>query len=182
MATPTSLPIRSALNTRTHVRVRDLGQQPRLADGLGWIEWQVRIAGANDLQRERQVERRIAGHVDGSERAARDLADDRERAPGLAACLREHGPDLPALSARLTMARCDGSACFSTCSQSIGVPFEIDSATDRRRVSSSLPIMSHLLCELDEGAAESHMHGRDARLLEHDPHLFVPRVPSRCGR
>src|SRR5688572_23211043 len=65
------------------------------------------------------------------------------------------------------------SVCLPMSSQSTGVPLAIDSAIDSSRTSSSLALMGHLLCELDEGAAEGHVYGRSAGLLEHHSHLLV---------
>src|SRR4029453_19310942 len=69
--------------------------------------------------------------------------------------------------------RARGPECSSTSFQSTAFPSEIDSATDRRRVSSSLPLMCHLLGEFDEGAADGHVYGSHARFLEHVLDLFV---------
>src|SRR5262245_52984417 len=71
------------------------------------------------------------------------------------------------------MGSSSGPECSSRSGQSTAFPSEIDSAIDRSLLSSPFSLMGHLLCELDEGAADRHVHGRHGWFLEHHPDLGI---------
>src|SRR5690349_18684282 len=101
------------------------------------------------------------------------LRTSSESQPRAAACTRAIRSTIASC---VTIAAVSSSlaACAVMPRQSTPAPSEIEDATlSKVPLSSAGAPTGHLLCESDEGTADGHVGGRDARLTEHDRQVGV---------